>query len=414
MDADVAQRYRSRILREMQANRENPFNSPPSSTGSHGSITQTMSSLLSEPDGESTRRLNEDIARVTAGRKLNVNWEAAHRKWPDHFSKPKSPVHTTKPAPSARPLSAHAKENKPPAVFKFAQEDSTQDVWNSYQRKRSDMQPRVNDDSDHSIPLFKSPARNHVLSPITRAETQPQPQNQHQHQPQPQQAAQPSAQPTAQPQRRSSIGEALERLRRASISPRDGSREQMSGVNGSNLSSAKSSFTAVHASPNASPNSGSNARSFFIPDISHLGDFVTGTLRFSGGVKNGVPIFVKQGKVHDKQASPAAAKHAAIDSVKVPQDEERIFVSMDMIRDEIISLQEHHIKVTEYAAGLQEQVNTLEAELKCGSWDPNLSKGKYSSYTAEMNSRKYHSCTPSPSPPFTDLAPEASTQKSPS
>lgn len=35
-----------------------------------------------------------------------------------------------------------------------------------------------------------------------------------------------------------------------------------------------------------------------------------------------------------------------------------------MIRNEIISLQEHYDKVQEYASNLQQQVESLEAELK--------------------------------------------------
>jgi hypothetical protein len=99
-----------------------------------------------------------------------------------------------------------------------------------------------------------------------------------------------------------------------------------------------------------------------MPDVSHLGDFVTGTLRFSGSVQNGVPVFVKHGKVHDRQERPSAASHAVVDSLEVPEDEEKIFVSMDMIREEILSLQEHYDKVQEYAAGLQQQVERLERQ----------------------------------------------------
>ncbi|OAA81036.1 hypothetical protein LEL_00581 [Akanthomyces lecanii RCEF 1005] len=368
METDVAQRYRSRILREMHANRENPFNSPPSSTGSHGTVSPTMTSVFSDPDGESTRRLNDDIARVTGGKKFPVNWEAAHRKWPEYFSKPKSAFIDN----DAQPL----KENHNPAPFKFPQEDSTRDIWEGSKRKRAEMQPRADDETDLSILLTKSPAaalslNNRHLSPISRAH------------------ARAPSEPAPLLQRRPSISEALDRLRRASGSPKHAHQRHMSGANGSspNGSSAKSSFTAVPPSPNsvASPNHGANARSFFMPDVSHLGDFVTGTLRFSGSMKNGVPIFVKQGKVHDKQASPAVAAHVAVDSLKVPKEEERIFVSMDMIRDEIVSLQEHHEKVQEYAANLQQQVDRLEAQLKEKGQNPD--KGYHGSHGNDSNTR---------------------------
>ncbi|EJP65824.1 rhoptry protein [Beauveria bassiana ARSEF 2860] len=369
METERNQRYLSRILREKQANRQNPFNSPPSSTGSHGTVSPTMTSVFSDPDGESTRRLNNDIARITGGKKLPVNWEAAHRKWPEYFSKPQNSLFDN----DAMPL----KENHKPAPVKFLQEDSTRDIWNGSRRKRADMQPRADDESDLSILLSKSPAaalslkNNRHLSPISRAH------------------ARAPSEPAPLLQRRPSISEALERLRKASSSPKQTDQKQMPETNGPspNASSAKSSFTAVPPSPNsiASPNNDANARSFFMPDVSHLGDFVTGTLRFSGSMKNGVPIFVKQGKVHDKQTSPAAAAHAAVDSVKVPQEEERIFVSMDMIRDEIMFLQEHHEKVQEYAMNLQQQVERLEAQAKAKGQNPD--SHRHNDHTAEMNSR---------------------------
>ncbi|OAA62191.1 hypothetical protein ISF_05200 [Cordyceps fumosorosea ARSEF 2679] len=364
METDRDQRYRSRVLREMHANRENPFNSPPSSTGSHGTVSPTMTSVFSDPEGESTRRLNEDIARITGGaRKLPVNWEAAHRKWPEYFSKPKNSLGNKETKPN--------KESHIVPSFKFLQEDSTRDIWEGSKRKRADMQPRADDECDLSVLLSKSPApvlsrNNRHLGPLSRAHNRA------------------PSEPMPLLQRRPSISAALEQLRKASGSPK-----HMSGANGSspNGSSAKSSFTAVPPSPNsiASPNNGANARSFFMPDVSHLGDFVTGTLRFSGSMKNGVPIFVKQGRVHDRQASPAAAAHIPVDSIKVPQEEEKIFVSMDMIRDEIVSLQEHHEKVQEYALGLQQQVERLEAQSR--EKGHNLDKGHRHDQVTQDNAR---------------------------
>ncbi|KAK2594329.1 hypothetical protein QQS21_007974 [Conoideocrella luteorostrata] len=360
METDAVNRYRSRILREMNANRANPFNSPPSSTGSHGTVT--MSSLFSEPEGESTRRLNEDIARVTAPRKPPVNFEAAHRKWPEYFSKPK-----TKSLPmfddittETRPQKSQPKENKPPATnVKFTLDDSTQDIWPSNNKTRAEMQPRVDNESDISSILDRSPAR--IKSHYGNAKSQ-----QHKS-PLSKAHKRAPSEPAFNQQRRSSITDALNRLQRASLSPTNHNQDSP------HMSSAKSSLTAVAASPGsvaASPShNASNARSFFMPDVSHLGDFVTGTLRFSGSMKNGVPIFVKHGRVHDYQERPATGAHAQIDGIKVPECEEKIFVSMDMIRDEIVSLQAAHDKVQEYAEGLQVQVERLEAQLRHGKFD---------------------------------------------
>ncbi|KAG6033274.1 hypothetical protein E4U41_006957 [Claviceps citrina] len=372
METDALHRYRSRILREMNANRANPFNSPPSSTGSHGTVT--MSSLFSDPDGESTRRLNEDIARVTAPKKLAVNFDAAHRKWPEYFSKPKSdnarrldaggqddPTNTTTTTTTgARAWKTQSKENKPPVSnAKLTVEDSTRDIWPSAAKTRAEMQARVDNESDMSSILDQSPARPPSYYGAPRAQQQHKSPLSKSHNRTP-------SQPVPSRQRHSSISNALNRLQRASLSPCDGHQESP------NASSAKSSLTAVPPSPvsMASPgHNASNVRSFFMPDVSHLGDFVTGTLKFSGSMKNGVPIFVKHGKVHDSRERPAARAHAQVDAIKIPEDEEKIFVSMDMIRDEIVSLQAAHDKVQEYAEGLQLQVERLEAQLRHGKFD---------------------------------------------
>ncbi|RDA88327.1 hypothetical protein CP532_5533 [Ophiocordyceps camponoti-leonardi (nom. inval.)] len=337
MDTD---KYRSRILREVQANRTNPFNSPPSSTGSRGSDSPTLSSVFSDPDGESTRRLQADIARVTAPRKLPVNWEMAHRKWPEFFSMP-------------------SKEAK-------AVDDSTTNpLWT---QSRSEMQPRVEDETDLS-PALRSAAKNdRISSPLSKAEHVVAP-----------------ASPASHPLRRkSSITEALDRLRRASLSPpADAERRlPLRDSISPQVSSAKSSLTAVPPSPasvagaDADGHSTSFVRSFLMPDVSHLGDFVTGTLKFSGSMKNGVPIFVKNGKVHDRRERPHNDAHAAIDGIEVPQVEEKIFVSMDMIRDEIVSLQKHHDQVQQYAENLKKQVHKLETQAKSGKHHHQETKDK--------------------------------------
>ncbi|QUC17370.1 uncharacterized protein UV8b_01611 [Ustilaginoidea virens] len=357
----------------MNANRANPFNSPPSSTGSHGTVT--MSSLFSEPEGESTRRLNEDIARVTAPKKLPVNWDAAHRKWPEYFSKPKTnnqpPVSDD--TTDTRPWHTRCKENKPPAVsaVKFTLEDSTQDIWPGTRKTRAVMQARVDDESDMPSILDTTPARptSHYGAPKSQQNQSPM-SKVHTRAP---------SEPVSK-QRSSSVTDALNRLQRASLSPRDLNQESP------HMSSAKSSLTAVPPSPASIASPGhntSNVRSFFMPDISHLGDFVTGTLKFSGSMKNGVPIFVKHGRVHDRQEKPIAGAHAQVDGIKVPHDEEKIFVSMDMIREEIVSLQAAHDKVQEYAEGLQLQVERLEAQLRHGKVPGGYNEsGKF---TAERN-----------------------------
>jgi hypothetical protein len=115
--------------------------------------------------------------------------------------------------------------------------------------------------------------------------------------------------------------------------------------------------------PVSSPCNGSTVRSFFIPDVSHLGDFVSGNLRFNGATRNGVPILVKQGRVVDLAKRQPPNDHADVDGLEIPEDEEKIFISMDMIRDEIVTLQEHDEMVQKYAEELQEELDSLQAQV---------------------------------------------------
>lgn len=366
METEQATRYRSRVLREFKSNHKNPFRSPPSSTGSHGTVSPTETSLFTvDVEGDSTRRLNDDILRSLAPSKLAVNWEAAHRKWPQYYSMPRSRKETVDDdSTTERPSSS--KENRAP--LRASTDDTTQSSleWTGSKRTRSQMQPRADNESDLSI-LLKAPSQkalarenakieaNETMSPVSLDKlgihTKPS---------------------YLRSRRRSSVSEAVAKLRQSASNPvaKDAPRQTDRAVSSPemDMSSAKSSLTAVHYSPKLNAPSpqhrGSHVPSFFMPDVSHLGDFVTGTLRFTGSLKNGVPILVKQGKVHDKHDSRAAVRHGAVDSIKVPQEEEKIFVSMDMIREEVVSLQEHHDKVQEYALGLQQQVDSLEQQLE--------------------------------------------------
>lgn len=363
MESDAVTRYRSRILREMNANRENPFNSPPSSTGR---ASPTLSSVFSDPDGESTRLLNQDIARVTAPKKLPINWEAAHRKWPEFYAQPKKNIAVLDDQTDTKPLNDILRtknERKTAQTIPKYIDDTTEDAWNGSKRTRSEMQPRVDNEPDLPQVISRAPVRKlsnygltksvvHNPSPLSRVHVQSPPRER-----------------ASERERQASIEKALEILRKASSTPGDLNRristhDQSSPI----LSSAKSSMTAVPPSPPplmSSPvHETPNGRSFFMPDISHLDDFVTGTLRFNGAMKDGVPILVKHGQVHDQKERPFGVTHAEIDGIKIPEDEEKIFISMDMIREEIVSLQEHHDKIQDYAGSLQHEVERLEAQLR--------------------------------------------------
>ncbi|KAF6805275.1 rhoptry protein [Colletotrichum sojae] len=373
METDAAHnRYRSRILREMNANRDNPFNSPPSSTGSHGTVSPTMTSVFSDIEGESTRRLNEDIARIvgpTNGR-LQSNLEAAHRKWPEYYGMPKNaPELKIRGAAAKASASAGHKENvsHKSIVQKYLSniDDTTQDTWQGSKRTRAEMQPRVDNESDLSSNISKSPFRFDINADNFRF-------NPHQ---------QRNQSPFAKGHARTPSGN-YKAARRASMATKNDRRK-------SDLLAPPTQATPMHAPESAPVNkatpvtfntikstfpspattdspgqNGVTSRSFFMPDISHLNDFVSGNLRFDGAVQNGVPIFVKHGRVRDRIETQPPNDHAEVDGLAIPEDEENIFVSMDMLRDEICNLQEHDDLVQRHALDLEDQVVHLQNELK--------------------------------------------------
>ncbi|KAM0288101.1 hypothetical protein ACHAQH_000169 [Verticillium albo-atrum] len=346
--ADI--QYKSRMLRERAAKKMYPWNSPPSSTGSHGTIT--MSSVMSDPDGESTRKLNEDIARVTGPR---FDLEAAHKKWPEHYGAPS----TKQTAQSLR-----SKDNLAPKFIPDYMDDSTQDAWQDSKRTRAEMQPRVDNESDLSSTISKSPARlgmrpemarfahqTRTQSPLSRTHTRHSSGNQ---------------QPRPEVSLQDKIGQ-MRRSHTSSALPRHSEPPQ--AVADTNPSKhTPQNFNAIRKLFPSPPNIDSPARnngtmqSFVMPDISHLNDVVSGNLRL-GGLKNGVPVFVKHGRVQNRDDRPVN-DHAEVDGLAIPEDEGKIFVSMDMIREEIENLQQHDDMVQKYADDLQGEVDFLSKEVE--------------------------------------------------
>lgn len=80
-------------------------------------------------------------------------------------------------------------------------------------------------------------------------------------------------------------------------------------------------------------------------------------------MKNGMPVFVKHGKVHDRDSKSSPDHHIEVEAVSVPEDEERIFVSLDKIRDEIQELKEHDDLVSRQAEQLQGEVVELQIQI---------------------------------------------------
>ncbi|KAI1177349.1 hypothetical protein F4777DRAFT_542663 [Nemania sp. FL0916] len=288
-----ASRYQSRILREMRNNADNPF-SPPSSTGSHGTVTLT--SQLSIPDGESTRQPMLPV----------LNTSVLGRTFPEWKS--------------------HGKENRPPSP-ELANDTASIFGPDSPRLRTHYQAPAVEETMD--LPQLNPPRGNlttllDTLKTARSEKVQPAKQSE---------KRSPQTSPKAQP----TSGFAANAARRLSRQSHFDSRITMSP-------------SMVNQT----------AHSIFLPNLNHLNDFVSGTLRWSS-MKNGTPIFVKHGRVYDRETRTSLDHHADFEVVAIPDEEEEIFVSLDKIREEIQTLRDHDELVSRQAEQLQEEVSELQA-----------------------------------------------------
>ncbi|KAJ2975099.1 hypothetical protein NUW58_g8452 [Xylaria curta] len=366
-------RYQSRILREMRNHAEHPF-SPPSSTGSHGTVTLT-SQLSHVPDGESTREpmlpiintsvlgrtfpewkdhgkenrrpvspganndsRSPDLVQNGLGRPLRF---LTTRRVRPHGLRPVSPALTAKrvrshDARSVLPVSPSLLPPFSPLSFDSPFPDTESIFGSDSPRLRAHQQaPVIEDTMELNPPL--NPARGNLTTLLdtlktARCETK--------------QADQESA-------KRSS----------SQISP----KSQLGAGISANAARRLNRQSQLNAHSIASPSVvNQTTHSFFVPNLNHLNDFVSGTLRWSS-LKHGTPIFVKHGKVHDREMKRSQDHHADFEVVGIPREEEEIFVSLDKIRDEVQTLQEHDEFVSRQAGQLREEVCELQshiAELK--------------------------------------------------
>ncbi|KAI3339990.1 hypothetical protein F4824DRAFT_431928 [Ustulina deusta] len=294
--------HQSRILREMRNHAEHPF-SPPSSTGSHGTVTLTSDISNFVPDGESTRQPMMPVINTSALIRTFPEWKGY----------------------------TGGKENKQPASPGVVHNDTASIFGPDSPRLRVHHQaPTVEDTMDLNPPL--NPPRGNLTTLLD----------------------------TLQTARSAKVQANEESVKRSSqISPKTQSHA------GFSANAARRTNQQSHLNNNntMSPSIlNQTAHSFFLPHFSHLNDFVSGTLRWSS-FKNGTPIFVKHGRVHDRETKTSLDHHADFEAVTIPLEEEEIFVSLDKIREEIMTLQQHDELVSKQAEQLQDEVCELQAHL---------------------------------------------------
>ncbi|KAI0446474.1 hypothetical protein F4803DRAFT_503747 [Xylaria telfairii] len=290
--------YQSRILREMRNHAERPF-SPPASTGSHGTVTLT--SQISLPDGESTRQPMLPV----------INTSALGRTFPE--------------------WKHHGKENRQPSPPPVNNDNSSIFGQDSPRLRPYQMRmPVVEETMELDVPL--NPPRGNLTTLLDTLKTA--------------RAEKPLADQQSMKQS-------------SQISPKSQVNTRLSA----NATRQPNQQLHPHDYNTQSPSQANQtSHSFFLPNLNHLHDLVSGTLRWST-MKNGMPIFVKHGKVHDKETNKFHDHHADFEGVTIPDEEKQIFVSLDKIRDEIQTLQEHDELVSKQAEQLQDEVYELQSHI---------------------------------------------------
>ncbi|KAI1383878.1 uncharacterized protein F4822DRAFT_417904 [Hypoxylon trugodes] len=385
-------RYQSRILREMHQTSENPFNSPPSSTGSHGTVTLT-SNITMGPQGESTRRMDDlsiklpsqaamRSAKTPQQTSFNVNTSALGRTFPEWSRwNPNGPEHekdmweitsdipqipdgkenvTPQGSPNssivATPRAGDSKEYNQIEVGKSKNASKVQTTASgrSSLRTRAQMQPQVQTESECSLDLSEPFIQNYRSreEPATRPRVPT-----------------PNAAKGAKP-RGGNVTALLETLKTAQTKQAESKEQPTKQTSPASQSSAQPQNAArIHMERQSrignimSPSTPNHtARSFFLPNLSYMDDFLSGALRLSA-LRNGIPVFVKHGRVHDRETTISPDHHADVEAIAIPEDEEKIFVSLDKIKDEIHALKEHDEQVSKQAEQLQEEVEELHIQI---------------------------------------------------
>jgi hypothetical protein len=386
----------------MNAARLNPFHSPPSSTGSHGTVTTTygdltqdLSTFSFDPVAESTRN---DFGEEQSNRKLHEGLKAFNQRrsaatrraprtktiintsvlaatFPEWANLGKKANDTTTTQNITQPSAAI--QPAPPSV-PIVEEVATKDniipppsentvpieqlIGHKRPLSRAEMQPRVETCSNSSTatktrrvrvpsaplsPLFGSPVVQDrptlrelaaIIRPTSAA------------------AASQKQQPAAGPAKQKSP--ACSPIRSSTIAIKESPyKEPQQRPAQSDAHSGLQSSSSVNVNK-----SGVTGRTFVLPPLRHLPDLTSGTLKFST-MRDGVPVFVKHGKARTQFGSPVN-EHETVDAVDVPTEDQEIFVSMDKIREEVRQLQEHDDMVQKEAENLQTEVERLQNELK--------------------------------------------------
>ncbi|KAL1841582.1 hypothetical protein VTJ49DRAFT_6892 [Mycothermus thermophilus] len=348
-------RHISRLRKEMLQHRmhQNPFSSPPSSTGSHDTVsttteelTQDLSDFTFSPDGEGTRRFSQSTSKRLAARSsrfasrqldmLNTSVIArTFPEWSGLLPKDSAPTQTSDMAALPKPVSGSpaGKENMPPNQERAS--DTLEDVAELKRRRfRTDLHARVENESDCSTVLSLSPPR-----PSSRRSRFS---GIHQDSPLSPDPAKPSLQEMMSKIRTEKQALKLDTTPKRSPAPQQDHQTPPRTVGyDDNLTTP--------------------TRSFFLPSFRHLPEWTSGALKFST-MKNGVPVFVRT--ANGVRLGQYGQNHEELRSIGMSKEDEEMFVSLDKLQEEVRELHDHDAMLQREAERLQHEVNQLQAELK--------------------------------------------------
>ncbi|KAL2125407.1 hypothetical protein VTJ04DRAFT_1772 [Mycothermus thermophilus] len=353
-------RHISRLRKEMLQHRmhQNPFSSPPSSTGSHDTVsttteelTQNLSDFTFSPDGEGTRRFSHGLPnpskRLTSrsnrlsSRQMDVlNTSVIARTFPEWsglLPKDSAPTQTDDMAAPQRHVSGSSvgKENMPPNQERAGDNPLEEAAELKKKRLRPDLHARVENESDCSTVLSLSPPR---PSSRRRSRFVDLPENS-----------------PMSPDNRPSLQEMVSKIRtEKQVGSVDTTPKRPSPLQ-------QNHQTPPQATVNFDHSITTPTRSFFLPSFRHLPEWTSGALKFTT-TKNGVPVFVKT--ANGVRLDQYGKNHEEIRAVGMSKEDEEIFVSMDKLQEEVRELHDHDAMLQREAERLQREVDQLQAELK--------------------------------------------------
>ncbi|KAI1827521.1 hypothetical protein F4861DRAFT_550409 [Xylaria intraflava] len=349
MDSKKRGKYHSRILREMRNQVDQPW-SPPTSTGSHGTVTLTS---------EFTHNLDPEPARPPMPK---INTSVLARTFPEWKNYGKYGKENEKPTSPEIINDSHGldlirnddlRERTRVFLEKCARPDASRPLprlrpgsrylstSTSGSRAASTSSSASSRSSSGSFPALSTTSRFSKTSSIFGSQSP----RLRAHQTIP--VTEESMEPLPLPKLRGNVTTLLSTLQTA--------RSETSEEEEESMKQAELDERVATMGPPPQR----TVHSFFLPDLNHINDFVSGTLRWSS-LKNGTPIFVKHGKVHDRETTASQDHHADFEAVTVPQEEEEIFVSLDKIREEIQTLQEHDGFISQHADELRTEICHLQ------------------------------------------------------